>query len=163
MISGVISKERTRTDRFDEAFKTLLVVVSLVFSSTLAFYRGTWQPDYFVGSGLGFIITVVVYVVSTLHGGNDEYIFKVFGWYFLMFSFGTTFVRMIFIGEATPPMILSVIMIAVFALTIPIARYLRETIGRGNYKPIMIALLVMTLFMVALNVLENSLRYLKFI
>jgi len=148
-----MSKVRTRIERFDEAFKMLLIIMTITFSGSIAFYREIMEPRFFSYSAGIFVITVVLWTASTLCGGKGEYLGKIVAWYFLMDTFVTILARLHFTVFLLPPFVVTFIALAILSLTLPILWYLEDTIGEKYYKDLMEIFLVMTSFFIILDIL----------
>jgi len=148
-----MSKTKTRVERFDEAFRTLLIILTISFSGSLAFYKEVMEPRFFSYSAGAFVTAIVIWTVATLLGGYYEYFLKISGWWFLMAAFGVLFARMYFTMFLLPPLVVSVIVLASLVLTLPILSYLKEAIGEELYKYSLKIWSMVTLLFIILDVL----------
>ena len=146
-------KVRTYTERFDEAFKTLLIVMTITFSGSIAFYKEIMEPRFFSYSVGIFAATIVLWTFSTLYGRKHEYLLKAGTWYLLMVTFGVLFARLHYTMFLLPPLVVSLVALVGLVLTLPILQYLRKTIGERNHKDFRRALLWATFLIIVLDVL----------
>jgi len=148
-----MSEKKTRAERFDEAFKMLLIIMTVTFSGSLAFYKDVMQPRFFSDLATSFVFTIVIWIVSSLRSGESEYAWKTVAWWFLMVSFGITFVRLCFVIFLLPPLGNSLLMLVGLGLTLPILYYLKGSIGKSDYRVVLMILLFLTAFFVVLDIL----------
>jgi hypothetical protein len=148
-----MSEKKTRTERFDESFKVLLIIMTVTFSGSLAFYKDVMQPRFFSDLIISFVFTIVIWIVSTLRSGESEYAWKTVAWWFLMSSFGTTFVRLYFAIFLLPPLSVSLLVLVSLGLTLPILCYLKGSIGKSDYRAVLMVLLFFTVFFVVFDIL----------
>lgn len=69
-------EEKTRSEHFDEAFKILLVIMSVCFSGTITFLKGILEPRFFSYTVGMFITTIALWTFANLYGGKYEYFIK---------------------------------------------------------------------------------------
>ena len=148
-----MSKTKTRVERFDEAFKMLLIVMTLTLSANIGLYKEIMEPKSFSYTIWIFAITIVIWAYSTLSGGKDEYVLKALAWYFLMLAFGVFFARLRFTVFLLPPLVVSLIVLVGLALTLPILWYLKEIIGEKEQKRLTKVLFSITLLLIVLDTL----------
>jgi len=144
---------KTRTERFDEAFKMLLIIATITFSGALAFYKEIIELRFFSYSIGVFVIAIIIWLFSTLYGEKYEYLLKTGAWWLLMFAFGTVFARLYFTVFLLPPLVVSLVVLLSLVLTLPMLTYLKETIGAKECKYLRIILLMPTLFFIFLDIL----------
>lgn len=148
-----MSKAKTRTERFDEAFKMLLIVITVIFAFSRTFFEETMELKFFSYSVGVLFFVIVVWTFSTLYGGKPEYFGKIVAWYFLMLTFGITVSRLYFTVFILPPLAVSVITIVCLGLTLPALEYLKNTFNEDEYKFLRKAFSFMTLVFIILDVL----------
>lgn len=144
---------KTRPERFDEAFKLLLVVMTITFSGSIAFYKEILESKFFSGLAMMFVFTIAVWTFSTLRGGEFEYASKAIAWFFLMVTYGVALARFYLVTFLLPPLTVSVIFLASLALTLPILEYLKNVIAEKYHNFLRISFLLMTLLVIIVDVL----------
>jgi len=131
----------------------LLIVMTITFSSSIAFYKEIVEPEFFSVSGMMFVVTIVIWTFSTLYGGKREYLWKTVAWYFLMVMFGLTFARLRLTTFLLPPLVLSCVFLVCLTLTLPMLWYLKKAIEEKDRKYFWKTLLLGTLLLIILDVL----------
>ena len=145
---------KTHTERFDEAFKILLVVVTISLSSYIAFCEDITEPKFFSYSLVPLVGTIVLWAYATLRGEEIEYNLKIMAWYLLMFAYIIVLTKLTFGLFLLPPLVTSMINLASLAVTFPILRYLKNTITK-HYVFTVIMLLIISLSLFVLDVLYS--------
>lgn len=113
--------------RFNEAYKTILVVASLAWSTTLALERETMAPITAVYLLVFFVGAVAFSAYSTLQGMRQEYPLKTLSWWMLMTAFSLLIMHLTVPGSfALPPFLTAASSLLAFLLTLPIIRYFRD-------------------------------------
>jgi hypothetical protein len=145
--------EKPRTERFDDAFKLLLVIMTLSLSMGIGFYKEILEFRAFSYTIGFFVFTIVLWVFAHLRGGKDEYTLKIVAWWAMMVGFGTLFARLNFITFLLPPMIVSLIALLGLFLTLLMVYYLKENLGQTEPKKFALAYIIVTAFFVILDML----------
>jgi len=158
---------KTRIERFDEAYKMLLIVMSIILAGSFEFFKEIMEPRFFQESTLLFVLAVFIWAFSTLGDGLDEmiggglfdaeqaeYVAKTFGWWMLMLSLGTILLRLYSAPAlAGPPLFFTAIILIGLGLTLPIFAYLKEVINEEIYSVFVKINLVMTLLIIVVDIL----------
>ncbi len=85
-----------RLRRFDITFRTLLVIMSIFFSGSLAFYMDVLDPFAFAYSAVFFSGSIVCWAFAMLLGGHSEIPLKIISWLALMTSLALFVERLVF-------------------------------------------------------------------
>lgn len=72
-----------RKTRLDEAYKVLLTIFTLLLSTVIAFYgrNAPWDSAFLF---IFYAITICVWTVAHLQGGENEYLLKFISWFELI-------------------------------------------------------------------------------
>lgn len=150
-----MSKEKPRTERFDEAFKMLLIIMTMAFSVSIAFYKEIMEFKFFSLTGEAFIMTIILWSFSTLYDGEHEYGIKIGAWYLLMLTYLILFARLHYAVPLLPPFVASLIILVTLALTLPMLEYLKEAVTEEDYKFLRIGLSFPILAFIIVDVLYS--------
>lgn len=93
-----------RKKRFDETFKTLLIIVTITLSVTLSLYKDILGVTFFIDAFLNFIVSVFVWAIANIADGQNEYVIKLIGWHLLIYVLAVSFAR-ILLGLSLIPQI----------------------------------------------------------
>jgi len=148
-----MAKKKNRAERFDDAFKMLLIVMSITYSASIAFFREVMEPKFFSYSGGFFVLTIVLWTFATLYDGDVGCILKILAWYFLMMGYGTIYARLQYNVFLLPALVISIITLVALALTLPIIMYLKKNIPEKDYRLLMKGFPLITLLFIILDVL----------
>ena len=102
--------------RFDESFKTILLVVTVTISLTLGLFRNALGIKFFLDTFFPFVFSLFIWVASNICDGPFEYLIKLIAWHILIYDIVVSFAR-ISLGQLTLPPSLGCIII--FATLIP--------------------------------------------
>ena len=113
--------------RFDDVFKTLLVIASILLSGALAYYKEALASVFFSSIISSFAISICFWVFGTFFDGVTEGIFKILAWWALMLAFVATLARLIFYSTPSLPRFVDIaIMVVSFLLSYPMFGYFRN-------------------------------------
>ena len=111
-----MEKVNDRKRRFDETFRTLLIIVTLTTTLSFNLYRDSLGDAFFLDTFLFFIVSVIIWGFSNLADGTYEYVLKLLAWHFLIFDMVVSFIRM-----TTGQMLISPVLgyIVLFVILLP--------------------------------------------
>jgi len=92
------------TRRFDETYRTLLVIVSVVLSFSYSFHVTALGIMFFIDVIILFSVSIVLWSLAHLFSSGFlelEYKWKLYGWYILTFDISALFVKLILIALPT--------------------------------------------------------------
>jgi hypothetical protein len=150
----MMSAEKSdRLRRFDDVFRTLLVIVSILLSGALAFYKEFLPSDFFfLVIMLTFTVSICTWVIGTFFDGVEEGIFKILAWYSLMAAFAITLARLIFYSTLSfPRFVLTAVAVVSFLLSYPMFGYLRNLTHPRDLKIMKILLIIVSALFVAID------------
>lgn len=146
-----MSQDRTR--RFDDTFKILLTIYTVSFSASLALFRDLMGSEFFFLTIAILVITIGLWAIFNLGGGNYEYVGKIIAWYFLMIAFGLFFLRLYYLVIVIPPIVEIFLFLLCFGLTVAIKNYLKEVINEVGKLFLNVCLPLVTLAIIIFDVL----------
>ena len=115
-----------RKRRFDETFRTLLVIVTITTTFSFNLYKDALSNTFFFDTFVFFIASIIIWAVANLVGGSNEYLLKLVAWHFLIFDITVSFIRLI-LGQLFIPKLWSlVILVAILFPTFWIKEWLQE-------------------------------------
>jgi hypothetical protein len=148
-----MAEEKSRTERFDDAFKLLLVIMTVSLSMGIGFFKETLEFRAFSYTVGLFVLTIALWIVGHLHGGKDEYGLKIAAWWSMMLSFAILFARLSFTVFLLPPLVASACVVAGLILTLPLILYLKDNLGSATPKNYSIFFVLVTIIIVIIDIL----------
>jgi hypothetical protein len=141
--------------RFDDVFKTLLVIASILLSGALAFYKELLPSAFFSAIIISFALSICTWVIGTFSDGVDEGIFKIVAWWALMTSFAATLARLIFYSTplSLPRFGTTAIAVVSFLLSYPMFGYFRNLSRPRDLKILKILLIIASALVVAIDLI----------
>lgn len=141
---------KDRSERFDDTFKLLLTLLTVLIAFSFALYQETIEPEFYGVTVFSYILLVVFWCVPNIIGGLKiaraiEYPAKLIGWYLLIFLLLMTFFRLslrtfrIDLKWETTSLCFS------FFFSYPFTIYLKEYIPSFIHKITQISLVVVTI------------------
>jgi len=100
-----------RKRRFDETFRTLLVIVTITTTFSFNLYRNALSNAFFVDTFMFFIASIIIWGFFNLVGGTYEYAWKLIAWHFLIFDIIISFTRMV-LGQLLISPVLGLLILA---------------------------------------------------
>jgi len=146
---------KDRSERFDDTFKLLLTIETVMIAFSFALFQDIIEPKFFGVTVFSYILVLVFWCVPNIIAGfhimrDVEYSAKVIGWYSLIALLLMTFLRL---SSGVFSIDLSweiMILLCSFLLSFPFTTYLKEYIPSSLRKLTIIVLIVMTVFMVCI-------------
>lgn len=149
----------TRSDslrRFDEVFRTLLVIGSVLISGQIAFSKGLLPLDIFAYNINAFVLTISAWSIGTLVGRDVEVVFKIVAWYFLMLTLLGTIGRLILYSTyILPNGSLVLISIGGFLLSYPMLNYLGDLVSSRAKRNLRIVIVAVTIIFIIADVISS--------
>lgn len=143
-----------RLRRFDDVFRTLLVIASILISGTLAFFKDLVPSYYFLSMMIVFVLSICSWTIGTLKGTVDEYIFKLFSWWSLMLAFSISLARFAFYSNPSPPkFVLTGSVVVTAILSYPMFAYFKNLTNPQDAKILKTLILVVMGLFVVLDVI----------
>jgi hypothetical protein len=151
----MMSAERSdRLRRFDDVFRTLLVIASIFVSGALAFYKELLSSDILSVLMFLFVLSICGWAVGTLWGGVEEISLKIGAWWCLMVAFVFSLSRLMFYTTlSVPKFVLTTDAVISFLLWYPITTYFRDMLSRRDLKLLRILLTIITAAFVTADVI----------
>lgn len=157
--SAVLPKMSERLRRFDEVFRPLLIIVTII-SGSIAFSKGLLPTDVFA-SMIGLLAaTIITWSVGTLLGRDTEIVFKILAWDFLMLTLFWDFWHFTnYSAYIMPTGTITLISVGAFLFSLPILIYLEELVPPKMRKSLFFVIFgLMILFIVADGISARAIR-----
>lgn len=137
---------KDRSERFDDTFKLLLTVETIMIAFSFTFFKNIVEPEFFGTTVFGYILVVILWCIPNMIG-FFEYAIKVLSWFFLIFLLVITFLRLCLgvfrIGSSWELLCLWVS----FSLSFPLTIYLKKYIQTLPRKLIQVVLIVVAIIL----------------
>jgi hypothetical protein len=137
-----------RSKRFDDVYKMLLLIESVLISSSFAFFKDVMPWEFFNFTILSYIFSIILWCIPHLYATSSEYVFKIIGWYFTVQITLVTFARLCLLVYVLPQIYTISVLTLSFCFSFPMIYYLKQNIGREYVKHLKISLLIVVLALI---------------
>ena len=139
---------KKRDERFDETYRMLLIIESILISSSFAFFKEVMPWEFFNFTILSYIFAVLLWCFPHLYGTNSEYLFKTIGWYFTVQTIFVTFARLSLLIYALPQIYTITVLLLSFVFSFPMIFYLKQYIEKEDAKLLKLLMIILVLALV---------------
>jgi len=147
-----MDKLRERSERFDDVYKMLLLVESILLSSSFAFFKEVMPWEFFNFTIFSYVFSIILWCVPHLYGTTVEYTLKILGWYFTVQIIIVTFVRLSLLVYVLPQIYTIFALILSFLFSFPMIFYLKQYIQK-DVKLLKTSMIILVVALIVWNLL----------